>query len=106
MAVADVRGVRVALLVGVRVVLAVVGDPVEHRALQRDRAGDRERVLRAGLEVWNAAVGQQPVVADGDAEAADHVADGEDRQVGHVDGLVPQQDDGGEQPQRTGRRRR
>ena len=34
-AVTDVRAVRVALLVGVRVVLAVVGDPVEHRALDR-----------------------------------------------------------------------
>ena len=32
-AVADVRAVRIALLVGVGVVLAVVGDPVEDRAL-------------------------------------------------------------------------
>ena len=66
-AVSDVRAVRVALLVGVRVVLAVVGDPIQHRALDRQRAEDRERALepRVGLE---RAVGQQPVEADRDAD--------------------------------------
>ena len=42
---ADVRAVRVAVDVGVGVVLAVVGDPVVERALDRHRAGDRERAL-------------------------------------------------------------
>ena len=41
----DVRGVRVALLVGVGVVLAVVGDPVQDAALQAHGADDREAVL-------------------------------------------------------------
>jgi hypothetical protein len=33
-AVADVRRMRIALFVGVRVVLAVVGDPVNYRSLR------------------------------------------------------------------------
>ena len=50
--VTHVRGVRVALLVGVRVVLAVVGDPVDDGSLHRQRTEDREQVPRAlvGLE--------------------------------------------------------
>ena len=58
--------VRVALLVGVRVVLAVVGDPVHDRALHRHRAEDRDRVLHrfVGLE---RTVRQQPVEAERDA---------------------------------------
>ena len=68
-AVADVRAVRVALLVGVGVVLAVVGDPVDDAALDGHRAEDGERVLDrlGGLE---RAVGEHPVEADRDAEAA------------------------------------
>ena len=42
-AVVDVRAVRVALLVGERVVLAVVGDPGDDRALDRRRAEDGEQ---------------------------------------------------------------
>ena len=45
------RGVRIALLVGVRVVLAVVGDPVEHRALHRHRAEHGEGVLEP-VRLW------------------------------------------------------
>ena len=67
-AVADVRAVRVALLVGVGMVLAVVGDPVDHRALERHRAEDREHVLDR-LVGPERAVREQPVVADRDAEA-------------------------------------
>ena len=40
-AVVDVGAVRVALFVGEGVVLAVVGDPGDHRALDRRRAEDR-----------------------------------------------------------------
>ena len=69
-AVTDVRAVRVALLVGVRVVLAVVGDPRDDRALDRRRpersASDAARA-RAGLE---RAVGEQAVEADGHAAGA------------------------------------
>ena len=45
------RAVRVALLVGVRVVLAV-GHPADHRPLDGHRAEDREGVLDR-LETWN-----------------------------------------------------
>ena len=69
-AVADVRGVRVALLVGVGVVLAVVGDPRDDRALDRHRPERGEHVLDrlVGLE---RPVREQAVVADGDAETGD-----------------------------------
>jgi hypothetical protein len=49
-----------------------------------------------GLE---GAMGQQPVVADGDPQAERQVGDGHDRQVDPVDPLVPEQYDGGDQPQ-------
>ena len=61
-AVADVRAVRVALLVGERVVLAVVGDPGDHRAFDRGRpeAASTARTRLARLE---AAVGEEAVEA-------------------------------------------
>jgi hypothetical protein len=98
LAVADVRGVRIALLVGVRVVLAVVGDPVEHAALERHRADDREAVLDrlVGLE---RAMRQQPVIADRDPEAVQQVEPGHDAEVDPVDPALPQQDDCSDQPE-------
>ena len=61
------RRVRIALAVAERVVAAVVGHPADHRPLDRQRAGDRQRDPQrpVGLE---RAVREQPVVADGDAE--------------------------------------
>ena len=92
-----VRRVRVALLVGVRVVLAVVGHPRHHRALHGERAEDRERVLDR-LEGLERAVREQPVEAERDPVAADHVHDQHHRQVAPVDQLVPEQDDGEDEP--------
>ena len=65
-AVAGVGAMGVALLVGERVVLAVVGHPVDHRPLQRHRAQHGERVAQrvVGLE---GAVGEQAVEAHRDA---------------------------------------
>ena len=60
--------VRIALLVGVRVVLAVVGDPVDDRALDRHRAQARRRRTRPASARLERAVGEQPVEADGHAE--------------------------------------
>ena len=86
-----VRRVRVALLVGVRVVLAVVGDPRHHRPLDGHRAEDGQRVLR-GLVGLEGAVREQAVEAERDAERGQHVHRGHDRQVGPADPLrVPQQ---------------
>ena len=89
-AVAGVGAVRVALFVGERVVLAVVGDPVDHAALQRHRAEDRQRVAqpRARLE---GAMGQQPVEADGDADRRQQVHDREDHEVARAEEVIPQQ---------------
>ncbi len=95
-AVADVRGVRVALLVGVGVVLAVVGDPGDHRALDRHRPERGEQVLDrlVGLE---RPVREQAVVADGHAEAGDDVHDRQHGEVGPADVLVPEQHDRGDE---------
>ena len=87
-AVAHVRAVGVALLVRERVVLAVVGDPLDHRALDGRRAEDGpHRAQRpAGLE---APVGEEAVVADRHAEADRHVHDREDDQVLPVERPAP-----------------
>ncbi len=91
-AVPDVGAVRVALLVGVSVVLAMVGDPVEHRPLDRQRAEHGEHALEPRISLKRA-VRQQTVEADRDPERAEQVHDREDREVGRVDGAVPQQHD-------------
>ena len=98
MAVADVRGVRIALLVGMRMVLAVVGDPVEDGALQAHPAEYGPHVLQAvvGLE---ASVREQPVIPDRHPEAEECVGDDHDRQVRGIDPLVPEQHDGRQQPE-------
>ena len=78
------------------VVLAVVGDPVEHAALERHRAGDREAVLD-GLRRLEGAMREQTVVAHRDAQPVDDVQPREDAQVDPVDPVVPQEEDGGDQ---------
>ncbi len=61
------RGVRVAGLVGVLVVHAVDGDPVERPALQRHGAAAGHEVLQP-LGGRVAAMGELPVVAHADAD--------------------------------------
>jgi len=89
-----VRGVRVALPVGVRVVLAVVGDPGHHGPLHRHRAERGQRVLDR-LERLERAVRQQPVEAQRHAVAREHVHQREHREVAPVDVRVPEQHDRG-----------
>ncbi len=73
----DVRAVRIARLVGEGVVLAMVGDPADDRPLDRGRAEDREgRAQRTGRR--EAAVREQAMEADGDAERGERVEDRED----------------------------
>ena len=50
-AVVDVRAVRIAVLIGELVVLAVVGDPLDHRPLDRRRAerGQQRRAARGSV---------------------------------------------------------
>ena len=59
-------------------VLAMVGDPHEHRPLDRHRAEDRERPAHPLLRLERA-MGEQAVIADRDPDARQHVADGEER---------------------------
>ena len=87
---AHVRAVRVALLVGERVVLAVVGDPVDHRPLHRHRAqhGEHGPDPADGLE---RAVGEQAVEAHRHAQPGGHVHRGHHRQVQRTDEPLPQE---------------
>jgi hypothetical protein len=41
--------VRITVFVGEGVVLAVVGDPIDHRSLHRHRAQHREHVAQPGV---------------------------------------------------------
>ena len=79
-AVVQMGAVRVALLVGELVMLAVGRHPVDHRSLGRGRAqrGEERPRRAAALE---AAVGQQTVESDGDARPDDHVEDRQHEQV-------------------------
>ena len=95
-ALADVRAVRIALLVGVGVVLAVVGDPGDRGPLDGHRAEDRPRVLH-GLARLEGLVGQHAVVADRDAEPGDDVHEGHNGQLDGPDSAVPEQHDGQQQ---------
>ena len=58
------RAVRVAVLVGELVMLAVIGDPADHVPLHGKLAADGEGVANGG-EGLKRAVGKQAVVADG-----------------------------------------
>jgi hypothetical protein len=91
----DVRGVGIAVVVRERVVLAVIGHPVEHGTLHRHRAEHGERVAHRRDRV-EGAMGEEAVVADRDADGGGHVHRGEDREVGPAHHVVPQQHDRGE----------
>ncbi len=92
----SVRRMRVAVLIGERVVLAMVGDPDDHRALNGHRAHHRQH--RAdGLGRLQRAMGERPVVAERDPERGDHVQDDHHHQLQRPDRGVPQQHDRGEQ---------
>ena len=98
-AAADVRRMRVALDVGVRVVLAMVGDPLADGTLRRHRAEHGEQRLdgTAGLE---AAMREVAVEPDRDAEAGDEVEEPEEDQVDRADGDAPERGDDGQDAER------
>src|SRR5438552_2110501 len=91
-------GVRVALQVGVRVVPAVVGHPLDDLALHRGRPGDRQRDPQPALRLERT-MGQVPVEADRDAEPRCHVADGGDGDVGPAEPAAPGDGYGGDERQ-------
>ena len=88
-AVVHVRAVRVAGLVRERVVLAVVGDPRDHRPLDRRGTEDRERGPDRPLRL-EGAVCQVAVKADRDPQPSERVDDREDDQVTRMKRLLPQ----------------
>ncbi len=89
---------RVAVAVGELVVLAVVGDPADHRALDGQRAGDGQRDLHrpVGLERL---VREEPVEADRDAVTGEPVHDHRHNDVGPAEPAAPRQRDRGDQGQ-------
>jgi hypothetical protein len=84
--------VRIALLIRERVVLAVVGHPVDDRALDRHGAEDRERRTQPRLRLERA-VREHPVEADRHAEPDEDVHHGEDGEIQPRDEPAPQQVD-------------
>ena len=83
-----VRRVRVALLIGERVVLSVIGDPLGQRPLHGHAAEDRGGRLdgRARLEGTR----EVAVEADRDAESAPHAHCDDDRDVDGMERDVPE----------------
>ena len=87
--VSDVRAVRVTLLVGEGMVLAVVGHPRDHRALDRRRPEDAEQRANRPARL-EAAVGQVAVEADRHSESREQVHDHEHEDVAPVEQIVPE----------------
>jgi hypothetical protein len=86
----------VALLIGKRVVLAMVGDPGDDRPLHGHRAEHRDDRAEwpRGLE---GSVREHAVVAEGHADRRDHVQGDHQGQLQWPDRAVPQQHDGDDQ---------
>ncbi len=97
--VADVRRVRVARLVGERVMLAVVGHPLRQRPLHRHAAEDRQHRFDR-LARLEAAVGEVTVEADRRPKGADDVKADEQREIDPVEGDAPEQAHRREDPER------
>ena len=85
-----VRAVRVAGLVGETMVLAMGRDPLDHRPLDRHRAEHREHGAHRAARL-EAAMGEQPVVADGDAQPRQEVHDRQHDQVVPVQASSPRE---------------
>lgn len=66
------------------------GDPVDDIALEAERSREGERDAQCGGG-GVAAVGETPVEADGDAQAADDIEDGQQHEVGEVYDAAPQE---------------
>ena len=90
--VADMRAVGVSLLVGVRMVLAMVGNPGDHGSLHGHRAEHGEGIFQR-LEGLKGAVREQAVKANRYADRGEQVQRRGDRQVADADQVVPEQHD-------------
>src|SRR5450755_2010477 len=90
--------VRIALAIGVGVVLSMISHPIQHRPLDRQRAEHGKRPLepRIGLK---RAVREQPVKPNRHANRGQEIHDCEDCQVDRIDRSVPEQNDGEQNPE-------
>ena len=96
-AVPDVRAVRVALHIGELVVLAMIRDPGHDVALDGHLAEDGEGVADTAVRL-EGPVREEAVIPDGDSDARQHVADGEDRELGRADHPLPENNDRDHEP--------
>ena len=94
-----VRRVRVALLVGERVVLPVIGDPLGQRPLHGHAAEDREGRLDGSARL-EGAVGEVAVEPDRDSECANDIHCDHDRDVDGMERDVPESPCRDEDPER------
>ena len=90
MAAVDVRAVRIPWLVGELMMLAVVGDPLDHRALDRRRP-QRAQQHTHRTASFEAAVGEQAVKAHRHAQSGQQIGDRQHDQVGPVQRATPRQ---------------
>jgi hypothetical protein len=92
----QMRRVRITRLVAEDVVATVVRDPTDERAFDRERTGRCEGDLEPARGT-EAAMREEAVVPDGDAEAAHEIERGGDDEVARVERLAPQQGNGDRQ---------
>ena len=95
-AVTDMRAVGVAVAVGVGVMLAVVGNPVEHRALRPTTSPSTANTRSSHGYVWNdrwVSSRWKPTVTP---IAVSEIHRREDPEVGGIDGSVPEEHHGSE----------
>jgi hypothetical protein len=81
---------RLAVFVGAVVVLAVIGDPLDHRTLYGERSENRERIPHGRVRLERA-MGEQPVEADGDSDARGDVGERQRREVDPREQASPEQ---------------
>ncbi len=84
---------RVTLLVGVRVMAAVCGDPRDQLALNGHRSGNAEQPSQR-LHRFERLVGEVPVEADRHADTGEQIEGKHDPKVGGLDAAAPQRDHG------------
>ena len=92
------RGVGIALVIGVGVVLGVSGGPVKGGTLHGHGTGDQEKGFQPRLGL-KSLVGEHPVETQGDAKTADRVHHKKKAEVHPVHPLVPKKNNGADDPE-------
>ena len=92
LAVAGVRAVGIAALIGELMMFAVVRNPTDDIPLDGALTGDRECIAHPAVRLKRP-VREQPVVADGDSYARDDIAHQQDHQLPGSNHAIPEQGD-------------